>query len=108
MLEPDGFTTVNLFPAGKVIKTIKPGCFPNETPVSEKALARSSFVLEAACGGFERKRLQLREAPVLISTVDFANYSRSLAHNPSKIQHRIALILRIGLIPYDKAYSAPN
>ena len=105
MLEPGGFTTNNLFPAGKVIK---PRCFPNETPDSEKALARSSFVLEATCGGFERKRLQFLEAPVLIRTIYFVNYSRSLAHNPSKIQHRIALILRINLIPYDKAYSAPN
>ena len=39
MLEPDGFTTNNLFPAGKVIK---PRCFPIETPDKEKALARMS------------------------------------------------------------------
>ena len=62
MLEPGGFTTNNLFPAGKVIK---PRCFPNEAPDKEKALARSSFVLEAACGGSERKRLHFLEAPVL-------------------------------------------
>ena len=105
MLEPGGFTTVNLFTAGKVIKT---RCFPYETPDSEKALARCSFVLEATCGGFERKRLQFLEAPVFICTIYFVNYSRSSAHNPSNIQHRIALILRIDLIPYDKAHSAPN
>ena len=105
MLEPGGFATDNLFPAGKSDKT---WCFPYETPESKKALARSSFVLEATCGGFERKRLQFLEAPVLIRTIYFVNYSRSFAHNPSENKHRIALILRIDLIPYDKAYNAPN
>ena len=64
MLEPGGFATDNLFPAGKSNKT---RCFPYETPDSEKALARSSFVLEATCGGFDRKRLQFLEAPMLIA-----------------------------------------
>ena len=61
MLEPDSFATNNLFPAGRSEKT---RWFPIETPNKEKALARSSFVLEATCGGFERKRLHFLEAPV--------------------------------------------
>ena len=48
MLEPGGFTTKTYFPGGKVIKT---RCFPYETRISGKTLARSSFVLEAFCEG---------------------------------------------------------
>ena len=75
MLEPGGFRRNNLFPARESDTT---RCFPNETPLSEKALARSSFVLEATCGGFERKRLQFLEAPVLISHHTFCELPTEL------------------------------